>query len=547
MPIVNFKAAMPNGMNRDWRARANIPFFELVKGLQATHSGLKSYYPVVQGQVGAYPYPDIFYGKRVKLAFYDNGVYDITTPHSPAAITLYDFSTYNHLTDSASVGSVTSGSQWHFMDNYATWMAFNGSCVVFKAAFSTKTFVTTQTTMLTGCNLIEGRGLLAGFSASDAIWDDLQELFEANESQLPDQLQGVYAGLDSTWAMWTSIGGPELLGLLDVNFLKYNWFDNTQNTGYDDTHPLLLDLLRSGEFGARPLLQPTGVLKAMSMGAFAIVYQEAGVNALWPSAEPLPTYAIVNPATGTIGIRNLPRFLGPLNRGCVGGNDDVHLMLTSENDLFLIEREGFAAKYIQASHVLGDLSPSTVRISMDEVHKDFYICGLDGSSDLQSYCFSHSEGLTKCPKATASLSMFGGPIGPWEASEDASAINVVSMPFDAAHPQIGGVAGTMGSLHSVRINAIRGDSTDGWKCVVYYRLRIQDAWTATTAVSFDDRGVASFDPVPGIEWKISVTHDDCTKTLGLDELMAQVEFGAKIGGRQWINASDPGTMAVPTP
>lgn len=75
--------------------------------------------------------------------------------------------------------------------------------------------------------------------------------------------------------MWTSIGGPELLGLLNVNFLKYNWFDDTQNTGYDDTHTLLLDLVRSGEFG-RVLLQPTGVLKAMSMGRSPLCTKRPG-------------------------------------------------------------------------------------------------------------------------------------------------------------------------------------------------------------------------------------------------------------------------------
>jgi hypothetical protein len=544
MPTINYKAAMPNGMNRDWRARANIPFFELVKGLQSVETGLKSYVPFTVVGTPAYPWPQVIHGKRVRLAFYETSVYDIV---GAASLSLYDFSTYNQDTDAASAGTIASGGgEWHFMDNYTTWMAFNGQCVVFKAGFSSKVFVSTVTNIESGCNLIEGRAMIGGFTSSDAIWTDLATLFEAAETQLPDQLKGVYAGMDATWAFWTSIGGPELLGLLDINFLKYGWFDDTKNTGLDDDNTLLLKLLQRGEFGARPLLHNTTVLKCLPMGAFCIAYQSAGVNALWPYDSPLPTYGIVNPQTGTVGLRNMPAWIGPLGRGCVGGDSDAHLMLTSDNDLFLLEREGFKASYVQASHLLSSLLPATVRISLDPLHRDFYICGKDSGGDLLSFCYSHTDGLTRCPKATSSISMFGGITGPFEASIDAAAIVVTTMPFNAAHPQVNLPLGTVGVVKAVRISSMRGNSTDGWKCVVYYRLTITDTWTAATAVSFDDRGVANVD-IPGIEWKVSVTHDDNTKTLGLDELLIDLDFGGKFPGRQWINASDPSVMAVPTP
>lgn len=544
MPTINYKPAMANGMNRNWRDRANIPFFEIVKGLQATETGLKSYVPFTVVGTPAYPWPQVIHGKRVRLAFYETTVYDLI---NAATLSLYNFSTYNSATDAASSGTIASGGgEWHFMDNYNTWMAFNGQCVVFKTGFSSKVFVSTATAILSGCNLIEGRAMIAGFSASDAIWTSLKTIFEANESQLPDALQGVYAGMDSTWAMWTSIGGPELLGMLNANFFKYGWFDTTTALGYDDDNMLITKLIQRGEWGARPLLQNTAVLKTMAMGAFSMVYQSGGVNALWPYDSPLPTYGIVNPSTGTIGIRNLPQWIGPLGRGCVGGDSEAHLMLTSDNDLFLIEREGFKARYIQASHLLSMLLPATVRISIDPLHRDFYICGKDSGGSLYSFCYSHTDGLTRCPKATSSISMFGGITGPFEASVDAANIVATTMPFNAAHPQVNLPLGSVGTVKAVRISTMRGNSTDGWKCVVYYRLTITDTWTASAAVSFDDRGVANMD-LPGIEWKISVTHDDNTKTLGLDELLVDVEFGGKLPVRQWINASDPAVMAVPTP
>lgn len=543
MPFIDYTGAMPNGMNRDWRSRVNVPFFETVKGLQATELGLKQYQPFTTLTAPSFPFPDIFVGKRVQLAFGETTVIDLT---GPTTLTVYDFLSYDHTDDSADVGAITAGSQWHFMDNYDSWMAFNGVCVVFKAAFSTKVFVSDYTTILTGCNLIEGRALLAGFDDGDGIWTNLKVLLEDAQAQLPDQLQDVYQGMDSTWAMWTSVGGPEILGLLNIAFLKYGWFDDNENTGFDDANLLLTKLLSRGEWGARPLLCSGAVLKALPMGAFAMVYQSGGCNALWPSTEPMPSYGIVNPSTGTVGIQGLPEWVGPLGRGCVGGDHRAHLMLSSENDLWLIEREGFKATNFKGSHNLAALVPATVRISLDPVNRDFYICGLDGDDDPLSFCFSESGGLTRCPKTTPSISVYGGTVGAWAASVDASAIEVMTMPFSAGHPQINLPLGTVGTLKGVRIATMRGDSTDGWKVVVYYRLRIVDTWTATAAVSFDDRGVAAIE-APGIEWKVLLTHDDCTKTIGLDQLFIELDFSGKLPVRQWINAADPAVMPVPTP
>ena len=536
-PIIDYTKAMPGGMNRDWRVRSNASSFESIKGLKATTAGLKAYDPFTTIRAGTYPAPDVFVGKRVVLAFHSTSVYDIA---NTASVTIYDFATYAHALDTAGAGTITAGGQWHFLDSYDTWMAFNGSCIVFKTAFSAKVFVADYTTILTGCNLHEGRSMIAGFDSTDAIWTELGALFEATQAELPDALQNQYAGLDATWVMWTSIGGVELLGLLEANFLKYGWFDNTTSTGYTDSDPLLLSLLQRAEFGARPLLQSTAVVKCMSMGAASIVYQVGGHTAMWPVMEPVPTFGIVNPSTGNIGIDGLPQYVGPADRGCVGGNNNIHLMLDEDGDLWTIEKPGKAQRH-KASHLLKNLLPSSVRISMDEAKGDFYIAGTIAGA-LTSFCLSTTGGLTRSPYASPNISNYGGVQGSWTATTDGANINVITMPFSCGHPEIGGRHGDVGVLREVLIATVG----PGWKAKGHFRWNQTDDWTVGAEQLFDDRGRAQID-LAGIEWKVEVYNTNRLQTEGLDALQVGVQVGGTITSRALITASAPSAMPLAAP
>lgn len=535
LKAIDYSKALLSGMNLDWRARTNVPALSLVKGLQACEQGLRRYKPFNVLVSDTALFPDIFMGKRRQLAFFEDEVIDIETTF---ALVLYDFSTYNPATDGATVGAATAGGQWHFMDFYDSWMATNGACVVFKAAFSTKTFVSTLTSIQSFAQLLEGRAVLAGFDSTDAIWTDLKTLYEAGEADLPSNLQGLYTGLDSTWALWTSVGGAELMGLQMIEFLKYGWFDDSVG-GYTDTNTLLFDLIRKGQFGARPLLQNTDVYRVMPMGSSAIVYQQSGATPLWNQPE-YATFGVVNPQTGVVGVADLPEYVGPKARGCIGGNDNVHLFLSDDFDLWLVEKPG-TARRIKASHHMKVLDEATVRIAFDPLEKDFYISGVAGTDQL-SFCLSHTLGLTRCPKSTPSITMYGGVQGAWVDSDDGPDVLVRSMPFSLGHPSVGERHGDMGVLHEIVIDGIGAD----WVARVYFRWRLQDDWTLSGDTDFDERGHALVD-CPGVEWMAEVFHPDYTDVEGIESMLFIVRVGESIPFRAIVDASAPAAMTPQLP
>lgn len=67
------------------------------------------------------------------------------------------------------------------------------------------------------------------------------------------------------------------------------------------------------------------VLNILPMGSVLYVYHQNGIYRLTPTQEPLPTF-------GTMPFSDI----GPLNRDCVAGNSNAHIMLGSDRELYLI-------------------------------------------------------------------------------------------------------------------------------------------------------------------------------------------------------------------
>ena len=545
---------MQVGYHPDWRARTNVKAFEKSQNLLATPQGLKQFWPfdgpdaaywVAQGIAPAWPFPEMFLGQDYWIVMTEDHLYYMDKDEDADLHnqTLYDFATYNPYTDAADPKAITGDLAWHFADFGPVFLLFNGSEVVFKTGYSDKIFVTDSFLIRSGCAYKEGRAVFAGFDESDAWWTAFSAWIDDYQDDLPDQLQFALTGLTQKWLYWTSVMGGDMFGFfnLNLNLLKYNWFDATQNTGYSDAKPYWFDLAKRNQFGARPATAFYHMVEhVLPLGDGVIGYSKGGHQGLWPYSQPVSTLGARNPAHGVFHLGGLDPRLGILNREAVGGSDEVHAFLDPDYNLWVVTAD-YKAERLGWSHVLKDLSATDTVVTYHPGNREFWI-----GDGLLSFCLSRTGGLTKGPYCATTIASTGSFIGAWFEATEHDVIELKTLPFNAAHGELGGRAGQIMGIHAARISTLDQDAA-GWYAQLNYRLKRNETWTTTAATFFDDRGYVSFDNIPAIEAQVIAKHDDRSKTNGLDGFWIDVTLDGKFGSRHWLDAAAPGLPTLPSP
>ena len=260
------------------------------------------------------------------------------------------------------------GGFWHVVDFWDTWMLTNGLCTVLHYGRAKmfggvdEVYIDQQVRYNTATDAF-GRAWFGGFSqawsdAWKAFWDDWMSRGQTN-------LPGLQMGdLGKNWVMWSSIGGGDVLLLLDQTVGMSGLIDNDL---YSDDYPRVFDLLRSNQLGFMPMPWQGAVLALKPLGRAVMVYGEGGVSALLPQGH-------------IVGLREFSDLTtGVYSGSAVGGTDTEHVFMDKTGALWRISPD-LQLQRLDYREWTYDMLGREVVISINPVEREFYIC--DGTRTL---------------------------------------------------------------------------------------------------------------------------------------------------------------------
>jgi len=536
--MVTIDEALRSGLRRDSDAPRNTQALVSCKHLRTTPRGLKAFVPISQPMANSYitdtlnvekvwPFPQLFCGKNETLLCGENSVFNVTQTSSgdwtAAQLTTYKpwgFTTADH------ARAIPKGGVWHFADFYKTWMLFNGACVVYLTPGPMaywKVFVAQESIAKTGCVLKEGRALYGGFNPTkyySSMWQTEIEAYLSNAGTFEDYIDYDANGPGSNWVWWSSIGGGDLLypfcdGIMGGEGLATAQSGHT--TDYDQSYPstMWMDMLKRNEAGFRPMPFAGNVHQMVPFDSTGtvVVYGEDGIAALRAASDPVPTFGLhVFPETGV--------NLGSASRGAAGGGELGQVFVDESGVLWLI-RPDLAVEKLGYQEYFEDMLGENIVVQYEPTEKEFWI-----SDGTDTYLLTET-GLCRPPWMVTSVSFAqGGRVGIRFDESDADSVEVITEAFD------GGERGVW-EIVTVRIATTDTDAV-GWQVAVDYRFGKGDAWSRTTSVPVDSRGIARV-KVSGIEFRIVLTHRDRAKA-DLERIELEMRSEGRNSIRKWIDA-----------
>lgn len=313
----------------------------------------------------SWPFPQVFrLAGASTVALLDTTGYEVDeNDWSASALTVKDI--VSGLDD-----TITSGGVWHMCDMGKAWMAFNGSCIVFRpsletmlAAESEVTYVvdSSQLSANTGC-FHNGRWLMGGLHSSD-FWTSDWETFWATYA-------GARAGVVTSVPMaenmvyWSLVGGGDLFALFQQSYGEDGYLDS----GHGSDSPLVFDWLMRGDSGFMPMPWKGAVLAMKPLGRGIAVYGEGGVSVLTPIIDPMPGY----------GLTEVSR-VGIYDRGSVCGDKDGHIFMDVDGKMWGID-SSFQMKELGYEEFTEDFDGGEMCACFEPRHGEYYFS--DGSTTL---------------------------------------------------------------------------------------------------------------------------------------------------------------------
>ena len=521
-----FREAFTKGVRPDDRNEPNTQWLRFCYNLSATPWGLRPVRTLVQpitdaaltaaGITKSYPWPQLFRMKAGYSLLFDNDAVFLVT-ESPtgnwtiAAISTYKWTDYDWAADTASANLITTGDEWHVIDLWNVWMAFNGSCIVFKTGFSSKVFVVDGVTIKTGAAYQDGRIFYGGFNSANlyALADWPTYLASLRGAVPTEEAKLLSSPMHTNWVWHSSIGMEDMLRFFSLTFMKYGSLAASPDTGFDANDMLWQRLAMRNESGGTPMPYGGTVNKLMQLGEHMIAYGSDGIMALSP----------LNMDEGKLfGHREIPGLglrtgvkAGTNVRAAAGGNEYAQAFVDEANDLWVLN-PNLEAQKLGYRHIFSALT--NVMVHYDPQEREWYF----SADDDLSYRLPTGGGLTRVRQNPTTV-FFGrtnsatAPIAIYEEHAETNSRFRTEW-FNAgkrkAVPQI------------LRVN-IEGSS--GWTLYVYFRRTMTDTDQVSAASTGDGRGSYEFH-VSGVQFYIYGTHTDPT-TAELTALTVEMDDGSE--------------------
>lgn len=324
----------------------------LCSGAIATPQGLQGWRPVANlaswPQEPAWPFPQLFQGKRFYILAYDTAIYRFAFDDIPEDEAEWLLAKCNLRLSTDSVLPFAldpSDVPWKFIDLGEAWMLLRPEVVLcyfpLQHLFGTTdplghtedfVWVCTSPIVNDGC-FCNGRVILGGFNKADLFtaspWLDLFNTYYPECRESFNTILGALMDMDENFVYWSSIGAADALWWFFPQLAITGFLNAYHGT---NARPEFIDNMRLGQWGQAPM-DWNGAVRAVrpfgNQGAF-IVYGDGGVTLMEPFVEPVLGFSKRDLLTG-IGIHA---------SGPVSGTLAEHTFLANTGDFYRITAEG---------------------------------------------------------------------------------------------------------------------------------------------------------------------------------------------------------------
>ena len=249
----------------------------------------------------------------------------------------------------------------HIADFYTFWLATDGYTTHIRRSMDDEDIYRyTAPQIQTCCARKESRLILGGFDNAFGYvdWTAILAAYNSAETVGAPGINWVW-GSSVGAADWMMLFDDELHG--DWQFWTYHWRERVE---------FYTDLWRRNQMFMRPMPWRGYVWNVKPLGDTVMVYGQDGVAAL--------TFH----DSGIVGMKPIQRYperLGLMGRDTVAGNDDVHVMQSSDGDLWQITPDLVAQK-LKYNWVL-PTEPEGTRSAMsyEPLEQEFYISNAEES------------------------------------------------------------------------------------------------------------------------------------------------------------------------
>lgn len=483
MPEYRVVEGLTTGLRRDSRQNRNEQGLVQYLNLIATEWGAKQIpaitYPFSSPALSvAWPHPQLLKGD------YNHILAGPTTLYQPAQLS----GSLSALSFAGGATLTTSTTPWRLASfQKDIWFLANTTNFVYRIPSNITNLAAIASSAYSVATVANygGRLCLGGLSGTLpakllAFFEEWKELDHAHPITI-----GENTDLDTNWIVYSKVGG----GARDVPFLDFmSMFDeyggNTISADLkSDMNVVIRDSLESGSIGFFPLRSEGSIRHLLPIGNGLMAYTATGVSYIeWGEG------GLIEDVRSNVGI----------DSDCyVNGDLKQHLYIDKTGDLNIVGPRGELERlgYGEFLAIMDD----DIMISLDEQERFWMIC--DGD---EGYTYSRT-GLTRTDalRATSFMSQAAG-----------SYLGTIGIPVaEAGTPDAilrtdtfdGGFRG----VHEVVYVRIAATDTIGWTVAVAWRMNKNDSFTTTSAVAFDDRGIARV-KVSGIEFQLILTAADRT-------------------------------------
>lgn len=517
--------SMSKGLAPEYSTNRALGYLEKAKNIRVTKTGgIEPYIPTIlpfeqalldsHGIEYNWPYPYMLKGKKYTWLCLDTDIF-IVNEEDWSLLHLDDIEDYNGVVQNE---KIIRGTRWQLVDFWDTWFLHNGKCTIFETGLNSllgndsKIHVNSHIGINAGC-AHRGRRWLGGFDSDNFytenrapgymkasanprskynwknFWDDLIDSAQGAPADMGVGLK--FSELKSNWAMWSTIGGGDLLYLFNYDLMRkgVTGVDYAANTVHDDNY--IFQILQQNTWGMAPMSWQGDILSVSPLGKAVIYAGTGGVTALIPVGD-------------KVGVKEFPKLSqGIFTSGCVGGDEEQLLIMDSSGMLWLINEE-LQVQRVGYENILGSMAGTDVVITYDNNDRNFYICNHE-----QSYILT-SQGLTShTQRVTCIVNTSGGALSLGVIEQLDESMEILTEPFDM---------GTAGLKTIVQVEVIR--SIEEWAITqgtphidisILFRNSSRDYWKETEKRKLNNNDNVRI-PITAKEFKLRITSDNFADT-----------------------------------
>lgn len=328
-----------------------------------------------------FPYPQIFVGRRIVLAAYDETIYEIT-PNATfenwssgvVSIVESDWSTEFVIP--------SGGGLWSFAEVGDFWVLCKDGCLIYNDTSMAHTGVSD---MIIGiaesrfsiCCSQHGRLFIGGLG-SDLFGSHWQQFLEYWVGKSPVQFN-IDVAIDSGYVMWSDVQDVSMLGFLRDWSRTFGVLPEDTTKSLDAS--FFMDLLTKNGWGMIPIGFYGAVKNLIPLGNDVLAYCASGVARLSAIMDPIPGYSVRK--------SDLP---GVQHNYRVCGTSSVHYLIDNYGHLVRITEQG--AENLGYKYYLDGMLSEISVMFLDTVRNILYICAsYNGTFVLYGNSASRSTGI----------------------------------------------------------------------------------------------------------------------------------------------------------